>query len=261
MQQSPWARPTSLWPCPPTWPCWGARAWPTSAWSPAPPRSWRPTRRPPGRTSCPRTKMPVSLSRPPPRASPSRAAHAGTLPTPCSRHPASQTAGRHSGRVLPCWTPRRRKAPHSRRRKQNTPARRQNTPRSQRRRLTSGRRDDEGYHQRQLGPKPLKWALVGWLRFFTRAWSEARGQQALKPFVCPSRHVLPAHSPASAGLPPLAGTCSHHPTTHDAPRWPHKNLPELSSKRSCPQYTITSNYITHIQQYVTMTQPNKPRTA
>jgi len=99
------------------------------------------------------------------------------------------------------------------------------------------------------------------MRCFTRERSEARGQQALKPSVCLSRHVLPVHSLTSAVLPPLEGTCSHHPTNGDALRWPHENLPELSSKRSCRQYTSTSDYITHIQQCMTMAQPNKPMTA
>ena len=40
------------------------------------------------------------------------------------------------------------------------------------------------------------------MRCFTRELSEARGQQALKPSVCLSRHVLPAHPPpAQCSLP------------------------------------------------------------
>jgi len=40
------------------------------------------------------------------------------------------------------------------------------------------------------------------MRCYTRERSEARGQQALKPSVCLSRHVLPAHTPpAQCSLP------------------------------------------------------------
>jgi len=72
----------------------------------------------------------------------------------------------------------------------------------------------------------------------------------------------PAGAPAaSAVLPPLNGAFSHHPENRYAPRGAHENLQELISKISCPRYTRTSNYIAHIQQCMSMTQPNKPMTA
>jgi len=86
--------------------------------------------------------------------------------------------------------------------------------------------------------------------------------------VCLTHNGLQAHprqrsdiahdAPPEAELPPFEGTRSHDLTNCDAPRGAHKNLPELSSKMSCPQYDSTSKYITHIQQCMTMEQPNKP---
>jgi len=109
------------------------------------------------------------------------------------------------------------------------------------------------------------------MRCFTRARSEARGQQPLTPLVCPSLNFLEAHprqrndkahdTPPESELPPLEGTCSRHPTNRDAPQGAHENLPELSSKMSSHRNTGTSNYINLIQQCMSEAQANKPITA
>jgi len=88
------------------------------------------------------------------------------------------------------------------------------------------------------------------MRCFTRDRSEVRGQQPLTPLECPSLNVLKSHpqersdrahdTPSETELPPLEGTCSHHPTNRDAPQGVHENLPELSSKMSSPRDTRTS---------------------
>jgi len=109
------------------------------------------------------------------------------------------------------------------------------------------------------------------MRCFSEDLSEARGQQPLTPLVCPSLHVLEAHprqrndwvhdTPPEAELPPLEGTCSHHPTTRDTPERVYENLLELSSKMSSPPDTSTSNYITLVQQCASNAQTIKPITA
>ena len=109
------------------------------------------------------------------------------------------------------------------------------------------------------------------MRCFSEDLSEARGQQPLTPLVCPSLHVLEAHprqrndwvhdTPPEAELPPLEGTCSHHPTYRDAPQGAQENLLELSSKMSSPRDTRTRNYITLIQQCMSNAQTNKLITA
>ena len=67
---------------------------------------------------------------------------------------------------------------------------------------------------------------------------------------------------------PLSTSCRHTPanavtgpTNRDAPQGAHENLPELSSKRSSPRDTSTSNYSTPIQQCMSKVRTNKPITA
>ena len=117
----------------------------------------------------------------------------------------------------------------------------------------------------------MKRYVSGWMRCFTRDRSEARGQQALTPLVCPSLNVLEApprqrsdrahDPPPEAELPPLEGTCSHHPTNRDIPQGAHENLPELSSKMSSHRDTSRSTYITLMQQCMSKAQTDQPTTA
>jgi len=53
--------------------------------------------------------------------------------------------------------------------------------------------------------------------------------------------------------------CARAETFSSASR--NKNLRKLSSKVSCPRDTSTWHYITHIQQCMSMAQPNQPMTA
>jgi len=117
----------------------------------------------------------------------------------------------------------------------------------------------------------VKREVVGRMRCLTGDWSEARDRKPLIPDVCPSQNVVEAHprqrsdrahdAPPEAELPPLKGTCSHHPTNRDAPPEAYKNLPDFSSKMSSSRDTSTSKDITLTQQCMSKAQTIKANAA